>query len=470
VAATSRVEEPRRRFRRRSTRVWIVARVLLVASLVPLGLAGWLLLRPVDNPGVQRCGSPLAFVVSGTNNARLPRTGDPTFTPETPALAAQPRCTERASERLELVAAWGGLFVLSALAGAALGLVDDRLAFRRAPRFEELLREPPPDTPSSFWDRPVVPVDELGAALPRIEREDIEAVGVWGAAALVVVPLVVGGTSMVEVVEDLRLAPLLIAVVLGMLACATVALSLLAVQGPTGSPRESAAVALAGAFLVPFMPAFGWTGLQAHYLARRGMANPEARRLVGVSALVGVAAVALLALMAVAVMAVDDRVGTWPPRAALLVLVALVGSAVGVALLPVRLRRLVFPLDRTTFAELGRIGRDPLTVVGLAAGSFLRPVVGGLALAASVAAVGGETAALPVIAVAVVALVGGAISPTPGGLVVVECIAVVGLSFLGVEPVSAAAAVVVWRLTMFWLPMIPGAVATRHLRRRSVLA
>jgi glycosyltransferase 2 family protein len=136
----------------------------------------------------------------------------------------------------------------------------------------------------------------------------------------------------------------------------------------------------------------------------------------------------------------------------------------------VRLGRLVFPLDRTTIAELARIGRDPSTAVGLAAGSLLRPVVGGLALAVSVAAVGGESAAIPVIAVAVLALVGGAISPTPGGLVVVECGAVVGLSFLGVEPVPAAAAVVVWRLTTFWLPMIPGAIATRSLRRRSVLA
>jgi len=60
----------------------------------------------------------------------------------------------------------------------------------------------------------------------------------------------------------------------------------------------------------------------------------------------------------------------------------------------------------------------------------------------------------------------GAVSPTPGGLGAVEAALVAGLIGLGVPPGPAIAGVLSFRLITYWLPVIPGVVAFRVLRRR----
>jgi hypothetical protein len=120
-----------------------VARAVLLASLVPLVVALALFLVPVENPGVQRCGSPIVFAIQSPGNDRVAREGldDATFE----ARRSQTTCTERVDDRLRLGFLAGAVFVALAFVGAVIGIVDDRLRYRRAPRFETLLRERPTD-------------------------------------------------------------------------------------------------------------------------------------------------------------------------------------------------------------------------------------------------------------------------------------------------------------------------------------
>jgi hypothetical protein len=116
--------------------LWGVAKGLLLASLVPLVVALGCFFVPVENPGVQRCGSPLLFAVGGERNQRVERAGidDQTYD----ARRAQAPCSERAEARVRVGFVAGAVFVVLAGSGAVLGLIDDRRRLREAPRFEDL--------------------------------------------------------------------------------------------------------------------------------------------------------------------------------------------------------------------------------------------------------------------------------------------------------------------------------------------
>ncbi|MBD8077931.1 hypothetical protein [Cellulosimicrobium arenosum] len=50
-----------------------------------------------------------------------------------------------------------------------------------------------------------------------------------------------------------------------------------------------------------------------------------------------------------------------------------------------------------------------------------------------------------------------------------EAVLVASLTGVGLDATTALAAVVLYRLATFWLPIAPGAVAFRSLTRREVL-
>jgi uncharacterized protein (TIRG00374 family) len=79
---------------------------------------------------------------------------------------------------------------------------------------------------------------------------------------------------------------------------------------------------------------------------------------------------------------------------------------------------------------------------------------------------------VPFTSILVVYLAGTALasaSPTPSGLGAVEAALVAGLIRIGVGVGPAVAGVLTFRLLTFWVPMLPGAVAVRFLRRRGAL-
>jgi undecaprenyl-diphosphatase len=75
----------------------------------------------------------------------------------------------------------------------------------------------------------------------------------------------------------------------------------------------------------------------------------------------------------------------------------------------------------------------------------------------------------PVALVVLAVLLVAAFLPIPGGAGVVEAALVGGLVLFGEQAAVAVPAVALCRLVAFWLPLVPGYLALRWLRRNGQL-
>ena len=62
-----------------------------------------------------------------------------------------------------------------------------------------------------------------------------------------------------------------------------------------------------------------------------------------------------------------------------------------------------------------------------------------------------------------------AAAPTPGGLGAIESALIAGLTGVGMQAGPAVSAVLLYRLTTYWLPILPGWLSWRFLQRREYL-
>jgi uncharacterized membrane protein YbhN (UPF0104 family) len=242
--------------------------------------------------------------------------------------------------------------------------------------------------------------------------------------------------------------------------------------------RESAEVAVAGAFVATVAPpGLAPIGLNVRYLQQRGLPPPVA---VSASAAkeATVVAVHLLILTAVAIRVgrtgvLGDELDRLPPTQYLVagVVVAVVVVVASLATPRVRtlIRETVLPAARESAEALGDVVRHPGKIAMLLVGVTLIPLGYAGCLYLSLRACGGE---LGFATVALLFLtVGSAASaaPTPGGVGAVEAVLVASLTGVGVPSAQALAAVFLFRLLTFWLPILPGTVAFRSLTARGVL-
>jgi len=157
----------------------------------------------------------------------------------------------------------------------------------------------------------------------------------------------------------------------------------------------------------------------------------------------------------------------------ILAIVVLVAVAAGVALAVPRIRRLaaqrVLPKVRDIWANLKQVAASPLKLVLLLGGSFGSELLVALALSVSLRAFG-DHLRLPVLIV-VITLAGilGGISPSPGGMGVVEAGMILGLTAAGVQEADATAAVFIQRLFTSYLPPIWGWITLVWMRKREYL-
>jgi glycosyltransferase 2 family protein len=113
--------------------------------------------------------------------------------------------------------------------------------------------------------------------------------------------------------------------------------------------------------------------------------------------------------------------------------------------------------------------QDPKRLAMGLGGNLLLTLGYGVALYASVAAVGAE---IPIATATLIFVSGnavGSIVPTPGGLGAVEAALTAGLTAAGVPAGEAFSAVILFRLITFWLPIPVGWYAWRHLQRVGAL-
>jgi undecaprenyl-diphosphatase len=116
----------------------------------------------------------------------------------------------------------------------------------------------------------------------------------------------------------------------------------------------------------------------------------------------------------------------------------------------------VLPATKRSLANVGEIARQPSKMIELFGGCLIITMGYILALAVAVSAFGAGPAFTSIALVYLVGSVVSSVAPTPGGIGAVEATLIAGLTSAGMPSTTAIAAVILFRLATFWIPLLPG--------------
>jgi uncharacterized membrane protein YbhN (UPF0104 family) len=157
----------------------------------------------------------------------------------------------------------------------------------------------------------------------------------------------------------------------------------------------------------------------------------------------------------------------------ILAVVVLVAVAAGLLLAVPRLRRMAAdkarPKIRDIMGNLKAVASSPLKLVLLVGGSVGSELLVAMALSVSLRAFGDHLNLPTLYVVIFLAGIIGGISPSPGGMGVVEAGMILGLTAAGVTEADATAAVFIQRLFTSYLPPIWGWATLVWMRKRDYL-
>ena len=157
----------------------------------------------------------------------------------------------------------------------------------------------------------------------------------------------------------------------------------------------------------------------------------------------------------------------------ILAVVVAVAVAIGLLLAVPRLRRLAAsklrPKLRDIWGNLKQVASSPHKLVLLVGGSFAQELLVVMALSVSLRAFGDHLNLPTLYVVVFLAGILGGISPSPGGMGVVEAGMILGLTAAGVSEADATAAVFIQRLFTSYLPPIWGWMTLVWMRKREYL-
>jgi glycosyltransferase 2 family protein len=157
----------------------------------------------------------------------------------------------------------------------------------------------------------------------------------------------------------------------------------------------------------------------------------------------------------------------------ILAVVVVVALVAGVALAVPRFRRLAAaklrPKLRDIWANFRQVASSPGKLLLLLGGSFGAELLVAMTLSVSLRAFGDHLRLPTLIVVIFLAGVIGGVSPSPGGMGVVEAGMILGLTAAGVSEADATAAVFIQRLFLSYLPPIWGWITLIQLRKKEYL-
>ncbi len=157
----------------------------------------------------------------------------------------------------------------------------------------------------------------------------------------------------------------------------------------------------------------------------------------------------------------------------ILAVVVLVALVVGLVLAVPRFRRLAAekarPKVRDIWGNLKQVASSPRKLVLLVGGSFAGELLVAMALSVSLRAFDDHLRLPTLIVVITLAGIIGGVSPSPGGMGVVEAGMILGLTAAGVSEADATAAVFIQRLFTSYLPPIWGWITLVWMRKREYL-
>jgi undecaprenyl-diphosphatase len=214
----------------------------------------------------------------------------------------------------------------------------------------------------------------------------------------------------------------------------------------------------------------GGLALTARFLQKRGIDTSTAVAAVGVDTIAGVIVhLTLTGLFFVLAGSSGLQTFRLPSLMALGLIAAGVAlvAATGVAVPWSRslLTTRVLPATKRSLANVGEIARQPSKMIALFGGSLAITVGYILALEVAVSAFGAGPAFTSIALVYLVGSVVSSIAPTPGGIGAVEATLIAGLTAAGMASATAVAAVILFRLATFWIPLLPGWGALLVLQR-----
>lgn len=224
---------------------------------------------------------------------------------------------------------------------------------------------------------------------------------------------------------------------------------------------------------VAMPPTVGHVAVNSRYLLRRGVSEPTVAAAVALSQIVNV--VTTVPLLLVIGILTGSGISKFKIVPGTDVLVAVGCVAAGIAVLaaigPTRrvLARSVWSHIRSVIPRLLEALSQPLRLGASAAGDLILTCSYVLALYASLLALGAHPSVLGTAAVYLAGNTVGSFAPTPGGLGAVELVLTAGLTGIGIPAHAAVAAVLLFRLATFWLPIPAGWVSFVFLQRAGTL-
>jgi undecaprenyl-diphosphatase len=322
----------------------------------------------------------------------------------------------------------------------------------------------------------------LDHAVPaRLRRITLRPGVIWtliwiamgSAAAYFLAPQLGELRESVRALRSVQPAWLVLGAGLVVLRYALAALTLRAAVGGTLRVLPTTLVQVSSSFVGRLTPeGIGWLVLNQRYLERAGLERASAVAAITLKVVAG-AVMRLLIMALVAVLVGTSGIFefelpfSWPFLSAIAIGGLLLALVVRLALGD-RATRAIAPVAKG-FKELVAVLRQPTraaTLFGASAGVTLSyPLV----LMVSLLALGVEFSFLEVFAVYLGGTAVASTSPTPGNLGAVEAALAAGLFTVGVAAGPATAAVLLYRLLTFWLPIVPGFVAFRALQQQGHL-
>jgi undecaprenyl-diphosphatase len=253
------------------------------------------------------------------------------------------------------------------------------------------------------------------------------------------------------------------------------ALALMGAAGRRLALGRTWAAQIAAAFTNRLAPAgLGGMATNVRYLEAAGGGRPAAVAAVGLNSVAGflvhlLGVIAIVPLLGAGHAQLRLSGPDLPDNWYVLVGVVAAFSVAGLIHWGTRLRRRVAPPVRDAAKVLASTVRNPRAGLALIGGSAGVTAGYTLALVAAAHAFGVGLPMTTITAVYLGAAAVAAVAPTPGGLGALEAALVAGLTAAGAASGPAIAAVLVYRLITFWLPILPGFVAYRVLRHGGTL-
>jgi uncharacterized protein (TIRG00374 family) len=316
------------------------------------------------------------------------------------------------------------------------------------------------------------------APIERVKPRTLLMAGLLAVAIYVLLPQLTDLPRMIEAIREAD--PLFMAAAL-LASFATYVGSALALSGslPTPiRPLQTIQAAVAATFVGAVAPpGVAHVGLNVRFAQKQGLPSPVAVSATAAKEVaVGVVHVLLLLLMAVIAGrsgALQQELDKLPSVSTVAIGIAILLAVLGVAAAIPQIRataiRLVVPALRHSVDAIRELLASPVKMTVLFTGALILQISYVAALYFSVHALGG-TATFSTIGL-IYLTVGSAasVAPTPGGVGAVEAVLLAALTGVGMAAAPALAAVFLYRLVTFWLPIPIGGLTMRRMVGKDLL-